>query len=115
MQSQFMAMLSIAQGYSIVEETVFEARNKHIPELIRMGAIITLLQDGNTSIIKGVKKLEGATVTAKDLRGGAALILAGLIADGETIVKNSHFIKRGYEHIDKDLKSLGANIYFRDN
>jgi len=110
MQSQFAAMLSICEGSSIIEETIFEARNKHIPELIRMGANISLLADGSTALIKGVSSLQGATVIAKDLRGGAALVLAGLIAEGKTIVENSHFIERGYEHIHSDLRTLGASI-----
>lgn len=115
MQAQFIAMLCIAHGHSLVEETVFEARNKHIPELIRMGANIRLSQDGNMFVIKGVRNLKGATVVSKDLRGGAALVIAALAAEGETIVTNSHFIERGYEHIDKDLISLGASISSKDN
>lgn len=110
MQSQFIAMLCVADGYSIVEETVFEARNKHIPELIRMGGNIKLSQDGNLFVVKGVKGLKGATVVAKDLRGGAALVIAALVAEGNTIVINNEFIERGYEHIEKDLKTLGADI-----
>ena len=112
MQPQLMALLSTANGTSIVEETVFESRNKHISELIRMGANIILLQDGMTSVIKGVKELEGTSVSAKDLRGGAALILAGLAAKGKTIVTNSEFVERGYVGIEYDLRSLGANIAY---
>ena len=100
MQPQLMALLSVAKGTSIVEETVFESRNKHISELMRMGANIILLQDGMTSVIKGINKLEGTSVEAKDLRGGAALILAGLVAKGKTIVTNSNFVERGYVHIE---------------
>lgn len=110
MQAQFMTLLAISDGTSIVEETVFESRNKHIIELIRMGANIVLLPDGMTSVVKGVSRLNGTTVTSKDLRGGAALILAGLVATGKTIVTHSEFVERGYECIDKDLKYLGADV-----
>ena len=113
MQPQFMSLLTIADGTSIVNETVFESRNKHIGELIRMGADIILAQDGVTSIIKGIEKLKGSTVSARDLRGGAALILAGLVAEGETIVLNSSYVERGYECIEKSLASLGADITFK--
>jgi len=109
-QPQFMALLAHAQGMSIVEEKLFEARNKHIPELIRMGADIVLLEDGTTSIIRGVKKLKGSNVVCKDLRGGAALIIAGLAAEGNTIVKNSSFVERGYVRIEEDLRKIGAGI-----
>ncbi|MDR2939066.1 MAG: UDP-N-acetylglucosamine 1-carboxyvinyltransferase, partial [Clostridiales bacterium] len=85
MQPQFMALLSVANGTSIITETVFESRNKHISELLRMGADIVMSQDGMTSIIKGSERLKGSNVTSKDLRGGAALILAGLAAEGTTI------------------------------
>ncbi|MCL2593713.1 MAG: UDP-N-acetylglucosamine 1-carboxyvinyltransferase [Defluviitaleaceae bacterium] len=113
MGPQFMTLLSIANGNSIVEETIFEGRNKHISEFMRMGANIVLLKDGMTSLITGVKNLNGTTVMAKDLRGGASLVLAGLCAEGETIVQNASFVERGYEHIEKDLKKLGANIVLR--
>lgn len=105
-----MTMLAISDGTSIVEETVFESRNKHIIELIRMGANIVLLPDGMTSVVKGVSRLNGTAVTSKDLRGGAALILAGLVATGKTIVTHSEFVERGYECIEKDLQHLGADI-----
>ncbi len=110
MQPQLMALLSIAKGTSVIFESIFESRTKHIGELVRMGADIILGSDGRTSVIKGVKMLKGTTVESKDLRGGAALILAGLAAEGETIVENSGFVERGYEKIEEDLKSLGANI-----
>ena len=112
MQPQLMALLSTANGMSIVEETLFESRNKHISELIRMGANIVLLQDGMTSVITGVKKLQGANVICKDLRGGAALILAGLAAEGKTVVANSAFVERGYVRIEEDLKKIGADISY---
>lgn len=112
MQSQFVSLLSIANGTSVVVETIFEARNKIVPELIKMGADIVMGNNGMTCVIKGVPNLNGATVYAKDLRGGAALILAGLVADGTTIVKNSEYVERGYEDIHLALKHLGADIKF---
>jgi len=112
MQPQLMALLSTAKGMSIVEETVFESRNKHISELIRMGANIVLLQDGMTSVVTGVKKLQGANVICRDLRGGAALILAGLAAEGKTVVTNSVFVERGYVDIEEDLRIIGADICY---
>lgn len=105
-----MALLSVASGTSVFNETVFESRNKHVGELIRMGADIILSADGMTAVIKGVRRLKGTTVTAKDLRGGAALILAGLSAEGRTIVTNSQHVERGYENIETALSSLGADI-----
>lgn len=112
MQSQMMSYLALAQGTSIVFETVFESRNKHISELKRMGADITQSKDCMTSVIRGVDSLEGTIVEGRDLRGGAALILAGLAAKGETIVTNSNFVERGYVEIENMLKSIGANINF---
>ncbi|MDR1912881.1 MAG: UDP-N-acetylglucosamine 1-carboxyvinyltransferase, partial [Clostridiales bacterium] len=112
MQPQFMALLSLAKGVSMVSETVFESRNRHIGELKRMGADITLSPDGQTSVIKGVPKLRGAVVESKDLRGGAALILAGLAAEGYTEVRNSRHVERGYEEIEKSLQAIGADIKF---
>jgi UDP-N-acetylglucosamine 1-carboxyvinyltransferase len=111
-QPQFMAMLALANGTSMIEETVFESRTKHVSELIRLGADILVAQDGMTAIVKGVKSLTGATVAAKDLRGGAALILAGLAAEGTTTVTNAKHIERGYEHIEKTLTQLGAKITY---
>jgi len=109
-QPQFMSLLSVADGTSIVVETVFESRNKHISELRRLGADIFLAKDGMTSLINGVPSLTGAVVSAKDLRGGVALITAGLIAEGNTVVENSNYVERGYECIEDELKSLGADI-----
>lgn len=108
LQPQFMSLLTLAKGTSIIIETVFESRFKHIIELCRMGADIDV--EGQTAVIKGVENLRGACVTSRDLRGGAALILAGLHAEGETIICNSNYVERGYEHIEKALSSLGANI-----
>ncbi|NLL70856.1 MAG: UDP-N-acetylglucosamine 1-carboxyvinyltransferase [Epulopiscium sp.] len=108
MQAQIMALLTIAKGTSIISENIFESRYKHAEELIRMGAHIQL--EGKIAIITGVDRLMGAVVKAEDLRGGAALILAGLCAEGETIVCNSRHIERGYQQIDEDLRTLGASI-----
>lgn len=108
MQQPMAATLCVAEGTSIVDETIYESRTGHISELSRMGAKIR--QDGSSAVIQGVTELRGATVYASDLRAGAALCLAGLVAHGETIVKNIHFIDRGYESIEKSLQSLGADI-----
>jgi UDP-N-acetylglucosamine 1-carboxyvinyltransferase len=108
MQSQFLSLLAVADGTSIITETIFESRYKNVSELTKMGADI--ITDGRVAIIKGVDTLNGAEVVAKDLRGGAALILAGLNADGSTQVEQIHHILRGYEDIIGDLKSLGAEI-----
>lgn len=110
LQAQFVSLLSIANGKSVVSENIFESRDKHIPQLIKMGAKIKNL-DG-TFIIDGVKKLHGANLISKDLRGGAALILAGLCADGQTIVDDDDHILRGYEKIEDKLKKLGADIKY---
>jgi len=108
MQAQMVALLTVARGTSIIVETVFENRYKHVDELLRMGASIKL--EGRIAVIKGVKKLTGANVFARDLRGGAALVLAGLAAEGETVVGNIRHIERGYENIDEKLRGLGAII-----
>lgn len=108
MQAQVVAMLSVARGTSIMVETVFENRYKHVDELLRMGANIKL--EGRIAIIKGVKKLIGADVYARDLRGGAALVLAGLIADGDTVISDIKHIDRGYERIEDKLSQAGALI-----
>lgn len=110
LQAPFAAALSLADGTSVVEENVFNSRNGHIPELVRMGADIMELQDGRNFVIRGREKLKGSIVEATDLRCGAALIIAGLAAEGETIVTESHHVERGYECIDADLRSLGADI-----
>ncbi|MCX7922352.1 MAG: UDP-N-acetylglucosamine 1-carboxyvinyltransferase [Clostridia bacterium] len=108
MQAQMVSMLSIARGTSIIVETIFENRYKHVDELLRMGANIKL--EGRIAVIKGVKKLNGANVTARDLRGGAALILAGLVAEGETVISGTKHIDRGYEDIEGKLSQVGALI-----
>ncbi len=107
-QAQFMAMLAMAPGTSTVIETVFENRFMHVAEFNRMGANIKI--DGRCAIINGVEKLHGANVNATDLRAGAALILCGLIAEGETVVGEIYHILRGYVNIDKKITALGGNI-----
>lgn len=108
MQAQFMAMNAIADGTSKVTETIFENRFMHVPELNRMGARISA--EGNTAIVQGVETLSGATVMATDLRASASLVIAGLVAQGETTVECIHHLDRGYEYIEKKLGGVGANI-----
>lgn len=112
MQSQFMAMLATANGKSTIVENIFEARFLIAPELIKLGANIKI--DNKTATIEGVDHLEGTTICAKELRGGAALIIAGLTARGKTVINNTSYIYRGYEDICKDLLQLGANIQLVD-
>ncbi|MGI6555554.1 MAG: UDP-N-acetylglucosamine 1-carboxyvinyltransferase [Bacillota bacterium] len=107
-QPQMMTLLTISQGASMVTETIFENRFKHAAELRRMGADITL--EGRVALIKGVPRLSGAFVEATDLRAGVALVLAGLVAEGITVVENISHILRGYECIDRKLNQLGAKI-----
>jgi UDP-N-acetylglucosamine 1-carboxyvinyltransferase len=108
MQAQFMALLTISEGNSLVTETVFENRLRHVAELKRMGANIKL--KGNSALIAGVPMLSGAPVMATDLRASAALVLAGLAADGKTIVQGLQHLDRGYENLEQKLQGLGATI-----
>ena len=108
MQPQFMALSCVARGTSVITETVFEKRFAHIGDLIRMGADIKV--EGRSAIIKGVKTLSAAPVMASDLRGGAALILAGLIAEGTTELSRIYHLDRGYAKLEEKLNSLGADI-----
>ena len=108
MQSVFTSMLSIAKGTSVVVENIFENRYKYANELKRMGAKINI--EGKIAVVKGVRKLSHAIVEATDLRGGAALVLAGLTAKGKTKVNNIEYILRGYEKLDKKLNNVGAKI-----
>ena len=108
MQAQFTAMNSIATGAGIITETVFENRFMHVHELQRMGADLKL--EGNTTITEGVERLTSAPVMATDLRASASLVLAGLVAEGETIVDRIYHIDRGYETIEEKLSQLGADI-----
>ncbi len=108
MQAQFMAMNTIAEGSAMVVETIFENRFMHVQELRRLGAQIEV--EGNTAVIKGCAQLEGATIMATDLRASACLVIAGLVAQGETIVDRIYHLDRGYEHIEAKLSALGAQI-----
>ena len=108
MQPQIAVTLTLAEGTSIVTESIFENRFKYADELSRMGANIKV--EGNSAIIDGVKKLTGARVSAPDLRAGAALVIAGLAADGITVVDDIVYIQRGYENFEEKLRSLGAEI-----
>jgi UDP-N-acetylglucosamine 1-carboxyvinyltransferase len=108
MQAQFMALLAVSAGNSVITETVFENRLQHVAELQRMGANIQV--KGNNAIIQGVTKLSGAKVMATDLRASAALVVAGLFAEGMTTVEGLHHLDRGYENIEQKLRNLGAKI-----
>jgi len=108
MQAQFMVLMCAAEGQSRITETIFENRFMHVPELNRMGADIDI--HGRTATITGVPKLQGANVMATDLRASASLIIAGLVAEGETEVRRVYHLDRGYEHIERKLAGLGANI-----
>jgi UDP-N-acetylglucosamine 1-carboxyvinyltransferase len=108
MQAQMMTLLCQAEGTSVITETIFENRFMHVAELGRLGAKIRV--DGGKAIVNGGEKLSGTTVMATDLRASASLILAALVADGETIVRRIYHLDRGYEHIEDKLRSVGANI-----
>ena len=108
MQAQFMAMLCCADGASVLTETIFENRYMHVPELARMGADIQV--SGRTAIVRGVPRLTGAQVMATDLRASMSLILAGLVADGETQVSRVYHLDRGYERLEDKLSAVGADI-----
>jgi UDP-N-acetylglucosamine 1-carboxyvinyltransferase len=108
MQAQFMSLMALAEGTSVVNETIFENRFTHVAELRRMGANIQT--EGRSAIVKGVPKLSAAPVMATDLRASASLILAGLAAEGQTIVSRIYHLDRGYEHIEEKLSVLGADI-----
>ncbi|MDZ7919026.1 UDP-N-acetylglucosamine 1-carboxyvinyltransferase [Rhodoferax sp.] len=108
MQAQFMALNAISQGASKVTETIFENRFMHVNELVRLGAHIQI--DGKVSVIEGVPKLSGATVMATDLRASASLVIAGLVADGETMVDRIYHLDRGYDQMEAKLRGIGADI-----
>jgi UDP-N-acetylglucosamine 1-carboxyvinyltransferase len=108
MQAQFMALNTIATGVAKVTETIFENRFMHVQEMQRMGADISI--DGNTALVKGIEFLDGATVMATDLRASASLVLAGLVARGETVIERIYHLDRGYEHLESKLNALGANV-----
>jgi UDP-N-acetylglucosamine 1-carboxyvinyltransferase len=108
MQAQFMAINAVADGTAVIRETIFENRYMHAVELIRLGADIKI--DGNTAVVKGVAKLDGATVMATDLRASASLVIAGLAAQGETRVDRIYHLDRGYEKLEQKLAALGARV-----
>jgi UDP-N-acetylglucosamine 1-carboxyvinyltransferase len=108
MQAQFMALMTQAEGTSAIAETIFENRFLHASEMARMGADITI--EGNRAVVHGPAALTGTTVIASDLRASASLVLAGLVAQGETIVDRVYHIDRGYEHIEEKLAAVGARI-----
>ena len=108
MQAQFMALDCIADGVGVINETIFENRFMHVQELLRLGADIRV--DGHAAVVRGVEKLGGAPVMATDLRASASLILAGLVADGETVIDRIYHLDRGYERIEEKLSALGARI-----
>ncbi|MFH1837760.1 MAG: UDP-N-acetylglucosamine 1-carboxyvinyltransferase [Candidatus Omnitrophota bacterium] len=108
LQAQMMSLVTVAEGISVITEKIYPERFIHISELNRMGANIIL--EGSTAIIKGVKRLSGATVMASDLRASAALVLAGLVAEGRTEISRIYHLDRGYEHLEKKLSAVGAEI-----
>jgi UDP-N-acetylglucosamine 1-carboxyvinyltransferase len=108
MQAQFLVLMCLARGESVITETIFENRFMHVPELQRMGASVALR--GNTAVVQGVDKLYGASVMATDLRASASLIIAGLVAEDETEVRRVYHLDRGYEHIEEKLRGLSANV-----
>jgi UDP-N-acetylglucosamine 1-carboxyvinyltransferase len=108
MQAQFMALNCIAEGTAVVTETIFENRFMHVNELVRLGAKIEI--DGHTAVVHGVEKLSGATVMATDLRASASLVIAGLVADGQTVVDRIYHLDRGYDRMETKLRGIGADI-----
>ncbi|HEX8989127.1 MAG TPA: UDP-N-acetylglucosamine 1-carboxyvinyltransferase [Rhodocyclaceae bacterium] len=108
MQAQFMAINAVANGTAVIRETIFENRYMHAVELIRLGADIKI--DGNTAIVQGKEKLDGATVMATDLRASASLVIAGLVAKGETLIERIYHLDRGYEKLEQKLADLGARV-----
>jgi len=108
MQAQFMAVNCIAEGAATISETIFENRFMHVNELVRLGARITT--DGHTAVVNGVPRLSGATVMATDLRASASLVIAGLVAEGETVVERIYHLDRGYDRMEHKLRGLGADI-----
>ncbi|MDX1737046.1 MAG: UDP-N-acetylglucosamine 1-carboxyvinyltransferase, partial [Alphaproteobacteria bacterium] len=108
LQAQIMALMTTAEGASMVTESIFENRFMHVPELMRMGANINL--HGRSAMIRGVNELNGAPVMATDLRASMSLIIAGLVADGETTVSRIYHLDRGYERIEEKLAACGADI-----
>jgi UDP-N-acetylglucosamine 1-carboxyvinyltransferase len=108
MQAQFMALASIASGTAVITETICENRFMHALELQRLGADISI--QGNSAVVRGVERLQGATVMATDLRASAGLVIAGLVAEGETVVDRIYHLDRGYEALERKLSALGARV-----
>jgi UDP-N-acetylglucosamine 1-carboxyvinyltransferase len=108
LQAQFMALMSVADGASQIKETVFENRFMHVPELLRMGADIHV--SGDTATVTGVNRLKGAPVMATDLRASVSLVLAGLVAEGETVVNRVYHLDRGFERLEEKFAGVGAAV-----
>lgn len=108
LQAQWMALMCVAKGASMITETIFENRFMHVPELCRMGANITV--HGSSALVRGVSQLKGAPVMATDLRASVSLVLAGLVADGETVINRVYHLDRGYERVEEKLRACGADI-----
>jgi UDP-N-acetylglucosamine 1-carboxyvinyltransferase len=108
MQAQIMAVCAIADGPSVITDTIYLDRFTHVPELVRLGASIE--QKGNVAVVRGVERLSGAPVMATDIRASAALVLAALVAEGETRISRIYHLDRGYEALDEKLARLGADI-----
>jgi UDP-N-acetylglucosamine 1-carboxyvinyltransferase len=108
LQAQYMAMMSVSSGAAMITETIFENRYMHVPELARMGANITI--HGSSALVRGVEKLFGAEVMATDLRASSSLVLAGLAAEGETVINRVYHLDRGYENLETKLAACGAEI-----
>lgn len=108
LQAQWMALMSMAEGASMITETIWENRFMHVPELCRMGANITV--HGSSALVRGIKRLKGAPVMATDLRASVSLILAGLVAEGETLISRVYHLDRGYERVEEKLRACGADI-----
>jgi len=108
MQAQFMALAAAAEGTALITETIFENRFMHALELQRLGADIAI--QGNTAVVRGVARLQGASVMATDLRASAGLVIAGLVAEGQTVVDRIYHLDRGYEALERKLAALGARV-----
>jgi UDP-N-acetylglucosamine 1-carboxyvinyltransferase len=108
MQAQIMGLMTIADGAAMITETIFENRFMHVPELMRLGANINV--QGASALVRGVKRLTGAPVMATDLRASVSLVIAGLIAEGETMINGVHHLDRGYERLEEKLAACGARI-----
>ena len=108
LQAQFMALMATAEGTSTIKETIFENRFMHVPELLRMGADIKV--EGDMAVVNGVPRLKGAPVMATDLRASSSLVLAGLGAEGETVVNRVYHLDRGFERLEEKLERVGADI-----